>query len=183
MKKILAFSGSNSSKSINQKLVEYVGEQFTDAQVTLVDLKEYELPMYGIDTEENDGLPEAAISLKEQFDSHDAFIIAVPEHNSSFTAFFKNTIDWLSRVEMNVFQKKSILLLGTSPGPGGAGRAMTQAESVLTGYLQGVVVSKFSLPNFFANFGDEGIFNDQLASQLDEARQLFMESLNQIEKV
>ena len=92
MKKLLAFSGSSSSKSINQQLVIHVTSFVKNNKVTVIDLRDYPLPLFSIDIEENEGIPENAKKLKQLFDKHDGFIIALPEHNTSMTAFFKNMI-------------------------------------------------------------------------------------------
>ncbi len=151
MKKILAFSGSNSSQSINQRLVRFAASLVESAEVTVVNFREYEMPIYSMDREQGEGIPDAAQQLKQLFDTHDAFIISTPEHNSSFPAVFKNTIDWLSRIDMKVFAGKPIALMGTSPGPGGARGAIAHVEKVVSGYLSGRVVGTFSLPKFTHN--------------------------------
>ena len=149
MKKILTFSGSNSSKSINQALVKHVTSFVKNNKVTEIDLRDYPLPLYSLDIEENEGIPENARKLKQLFDKHDAFIISLPEHNTSMTAFFKNTIDWLSRIQMSLFNNKPILLLSASPGPGGGRSVLAQAETVLSGYLAGKVIGKLGLAKFY----------------------------------
>ncbi len=148
MKKILIFSGSNSSQSINTKLAGYIQSQFPAEKISGIDLRDYPLPIYAHDIEAEEGIPENAQKLKAVFDAHDAFIITLPEHNTSLTAFFKNTVDWLSRVEKGLFADKPILLFGTSPGPGGARNVLAHAEKVLSGYLRGKVVGTLGLPKF-----------------------------------
>lgn len=148
MKKILIFSGSNSSQSINTKLAGYIQSQVAAEKISGIDLRDYPLPIYAHDIENGEGVPENAQKLKAVFDAHDAFIITLPEHNTSLSAFFKNTIDWLSRVEMGFFADKPILLFGTSPGPGGARNVLAHAEKVLSGYLRGKVIGALGLPKF-----------------------------------
>tara|TARA_B100000809_G_C15029766_1_gene491517 strand:+ start:566 stop:952 length:387 start_codon:yes stop_codon:yes gene_type:complete len=111
MKKIIAFSGSNSSKSINQKLAVYAASLVKNCEVTVIDLRDFELPLYSIDFEETQGIPENAQKLKTIFDAHDGFIISLPENNSSFSVFFKNAIDWVSRIHMSFFDNKPITYL------------------------------------------------------------------------
>jgi NAD(P)H-dependent FMN reductase len=146
MKNILAFSGSNSSNSINQALVKYVSTLVENNKVNVISLVDYDLPLYNIDIEKNEGIPFKAKALIKLFNESDGFIISTPEHNSSIPAFFKNTIDWLSRIEKDVFKNKAILLMSTSPGPGAAKNALTHAEQIFSGYLTGNIVETFSLP-------------------------------------
>lgn len=149
MKRILAFSGSNSSRSINQKLVEYVITLVQSCEVTLINLADFPLPIFNLDIEEKEGIPEKAYELKDIFDLHDGFIIAVPEHNSSMPSFFKNIIDWLSRIEKSFFRGKPILLISTTPGPSGGHNVLPEVEKVVSGYLTGKVIGKLGFPKFF----------------------------------
>jgi len=152
MKKILAFSGSNSSTSINQQLVALASTRFEHAEVTLINLRDYVLPMYSIDREKTEGIPAEARELKALFDAHDGFLIAVAEHNLSMTAFFKNVLDWLSRIHMSFFDNKPVALLSTSPGPGGGRSALAHVKNVVSGYLSARVVSELFIPGFHQAF-------------------------------
>ena len=119
MSKILAFSGSSSAKSINQRLISHVARRLKEAEVSVIDIRDYPLPVYSIDIEQNEGIPENALKLRALFDGHDGFLIACPEHNGLPPVIFKNLVDWLSRMEGKVFQQKPVLALATSPGPRG----------------------------------------------------------------
>ncbi len=151
MKKILVFSGSNSSKSINTKIAEYAARLVAHHQVKVIDLRDYPLPIYSRDIEKNEGIPANVLALKALFDEHDGFIIALPEHNNSFSAFFKNTIDWISREHVSFFEHKPIALLAASPGPGGGRSVLAHAQKVLSGYLAGKVVGTVSVARFHQN--------------------------------
>ena len=173
MNKIIAFSGSNSKESINQKLVKYASGFVTEASVSVVNLRDYELPLYGIDLENEEGIPENALKLKKLFDENDGFIIALPEHNTSITAFFKNTIDWLSRIHMSFFEHKPIVLLATSPGPGGGRNALAHGEKILSGYMSGKVIGTQFVPQFHqttsvnAN-GEIIVIDEEIAENIEQ---------------
>ena len=49
MKKIIAFGGSNSKNSINKELAAYTANQINNVEVEVLDLNDFELPLYGID--------------------------------------------------------------------------------------------------------------------------------------
>jgi len=133
MKKILAFTGSNHSQSINQQMLTISASKIVENEVTLIDLNDYPLPIYSLDIEAK-GIPEHVINLRNILAEHDALMIATPEHNGSMPAFLKNVIDWLSRVVepgMGFFgvKDKPVLLLSTSPGAtGGATNLKNMAE-------------------------------------------------------
>jgi chromate reductase len=59
MKKILAFSGSLRNKSFNQKLLKIAAEgaRETGAQVTVISLKDFPMPLYDQDLEDGSGKP------------------------------------------------------------------------------------------------------------------------------
>lgn len=169
MKRILAFSGSNSSKSINQALVTYASSLLEKSEVTLIDLRDYEMPLFSLDLEEEIGKHENAVKLRELFEAHDGFLISLPEHNSSMSAFFKNMIDWVSRTGKGPFGGKPVLLLSASPGPGAGGRVLQAVEAMLGGFLAGNVVGSFGLGKFHDSVekNENGI---ELKDEEDQAR-------------
>ncbi|MDQ3393134.1 MAG: NAD(P)H-dependent oxidoreductase [Bacteroidota bacterium] len=173
MKKILAFSGSNSSRSINQKLLEWVIKLIKNQEVNTINLNDFPLPIFDIDLEESQGIPQKAYDLKEIFDRHEGFILAVPEHNSSMPSFFKNIIDWLSRIEKGFFREKPILLISTSPGPSGGRNVLPEVEKVVSGYLAGKVIGRLGFPKFFRIFQN----HDEEVHLKDENLELEIKSL------
>ncbi len=102
MKKILAFAGSNHSKSINQQLISYTSSLITETEVEVLDISKWNIPIYSIDMDP-DQTPDQIIELIELIYNCDGFIISSPEHNGSTPAFFKNIFDWLSRRSKTVF--------------------------------------------------------------------------------
>ena len=118
MKKIIAFGASSSETSINKQLVTYAANQFENTTVEILDLNDYEMPIFSIDKEKN-GIPKLAHDFYNKLGTADLIIISFAEHNGVYTTAFKNIFDWTSRVNMNVFQDKPMFLLATSPGPRG----------------------------------------------------------------
>ena len=94
MKKILAFGASNSRNSINKQLVTYAAGQLTDVEVLLLDLNDFEMPIYSIDREKESGIPELAQQFKQHILDADGILISFAEHNGAYTAAFKNVMDW-----------------------------------------------------------------------------------------
>ena len=131
MKKIIAFSGSNHSMSINQQLITIVAQYVKQAEVEIIDLRDYEAPLYSIDNEKATGFPSSMTALFEKMSSADGFIVASPEHNGSFPAFFKNTIDWLSRMGRKVFNDKPVVFLTASPGGRGGASLLAHLLAIM----------------------------------------------------
>jgi NAD(P)H-dependent FMN reductase len=97
--RILAFGGSLRAESFNQKLAAIAAEgaRAAGAEVTLIALRDFRMPLFDEDLEAEEGMPETARKLKTLFAEHDGLIIASPEYNSTITAALKNAIDWVSR--------------------------------------------------------------------------------------
>lgn len=180
MKKILAFAGSNSSKSINKQLLQWVTEQIKNADVKLVSLTDYDLTMYGQDLEQEVGSPQLAVDLRQVFNEHDGFIIASPEHNSMMPAVLKNTFDWLSRTKINeddsIFNDKPVLLLSTSPGGRGGATNLQNMANVLP-YWGAKIKGEYSLPNFYKEFLN-GQPNDEHQIKLNQLVDNFVKELD-----
>jgi chromate reductase len=152
--KLLAFAASSSSKSINKKLASYAASLVSDATVEILDINDYEMPLFSQDKEEILGQPDAAKAFYAKLGQADAIIISFAEHNGSYTAAYKNLFDWTSRIDQKLFQNKPMVLLATSPGPGGANTVLTAATGSAP-YFAGDVKGSLSVPSFFDNFDSE----------------------------
>ncbi|MBQ4915845.1 NAD(P)H-dependent oxidoreductase [Maribacter sp. MMG018] len=152
MKKIIAFTGSNNPDSINEKLTKYIIKEFPNRGIEFVDLKEYKLPIYSQEIEKR-GIPNKAKELFQLFTTAEGFILASPEHNGLPSAFLKNTIDWLSRIDQRFFGDKPILLISTSPGATG-GSSHLEIMGNLVQRWGGQPVGRFSLGSFQQHFNE-----------------------------
>ena len=148
MKKILAFSGSNSSKSINHLLVTYAVSLIENHEINLIDLRDYDAPIFSIDLESDEGLPKKIKDLEKLISKYDTLIIALPEHNGSMTSFFKNILDWLTRVNHQFLKNKKLLLLSTSPGKYGAKFGLEHTASILPRF-GGELIDTYNLGSFY----------------------------------
>ncbi|EDQ02749.1 NADPH-dependent FMN reductase [Shewanella benthica] len=168
--KILAFAASNSSKSINKQLATYAASLVEGAEVEILDINDYEMPIFSQDREEELGQPELAQKFFAKLGEADGIIISFAEHNGSYTAAYKNLFDWTSRIDMKVFQNKPMVLLATSPGPGGA-KSVLAAAAGSAPYFAADVKASLSIPSFFDNFDMEKgeLKNDELKQALKEA--------------
>ncbi|OUS32250.1 NADPH-dependent FMN reductase [Thalassotalea sp. 42_200_T64] len=165
--KIIALAATSSSKSVNKSLVTYAANLVEGSEVEVIDINDYELPLFSEDREAELGKPELAQQFFDKLGSGDAIMISFAEHNGSYTAAYKNLFDWASRIDQKVFQNKPMILLATSPGPGGAGSVLAAATGSAP-YFSGDVKGSFSLPNFYNNFDMETlrISNNELNAQL-----------------
>lgn len=152
--KIIAFAATNHKKSLNKQLIEYAATLLTKAQVEILDLNDYELPLYGQDKEDEIGHPALAKAFLTKIEKCDGIMISFAEHNGSYTVAFKNIFDWCSRIEPKVYQNKPMVLLATSPGSMGASSVLATAVQSAP-YFDGIVKASLSIPNFFENFDSD----------------------------
>ena len=87
--KILAFAGSTSSTSINRELVKFVLKDFQDHEINLIDLNDFDMPVFSVDREKK-GFPDEAHHFLKVIEECDAIICSLAEHNRSYSAAFKN---------------------------------------------------------------------------------------------
>ncbi len=149
--KVLAFAASSSSNSMNKKLATYAANLIPNATVEVLDINDYEMPIFSEDREKELGQPQEAKDFYQKLGNADAIVISYAEHNGSYTAAFKNLFDWTSRIDMKVYQNKPMLALATSPGPGGAKTVLTSATNSAP-HFAAKLVGSFSLPSFYDNF-------------------------------
>lgn len=166
-KKLLAFGASNSSDSINRQLAKYTASLFKNVDVDLLDLNDYEMPIYSKDRERKDGFPQLAQDFYKKIGDADFILISFAENNGNYTTAFKNILDWTSRINSKTFQEKPMLLLATSPGARGGGTVLDIAVKRMP-FQGGIVKGSFSLPSFQQNFDQEKgmISNEELDTEL-----------------
>ncbi|MGD1947931.1 MAG: NADPH-dependent FMN reductase [Croceivirga sp.] len=176
MKKVITIAGSNSQKSINKQLIQYAAKLLNEVEIITVDLNDYVLPIYGEDFEAENGIPTAVKRLDEIISSADGFIISLAEHNGSYTAVFKNTIDWLSRLDMKIWKEKPMLLMATSPGGRGGVTVLRSAEASFP-FLGAKIIKSYSLPSFYDHFKEGKVIQEQYRKELEDKIRSFSNKL------
>jgi chromate reductase len=169
MANILAFAGSARKDSLNKKLLKIIaaGAEDAGAKVTLVDLAEFEMPLFDQDLETEKGMPDKAGEFKRLMIEHDGFLIASPEYNSAFSPLLKNTLDWASRAESDdepslvAFQGKAAGIVATSPGGLGGIRGLVHLRMLLGNLGVIVMPEQQAVPNGFHAFNDDGSMSDE----------------------
>ena len=168
--RILVFGGSLRAESYNQKLASIAAEGAREAgaEVTLIALRDFRMPLFDEDLEASEGMPEAAKNLKALFASNDGLIIASPEYNSTITAALKNAIDWVSRTTspdekpLSVLTGKSAAILSASPGGYGGARSLTQLRPFLENIHITVLPDQVSVAKAYEAFDGDGNLVDPL---------------------
>jgi NAD(P)H-dependent FMN reductase len=152
--KILAFAASNNKKSINRTLAAYAASLTEGATVEVLDINDYELPIFSNDREAELGQPKLAQKFFQKIGEADALVVSFAEHNGTYTAAYKNLFDWTSRIDGKVYQNKPMLIMSSSPGPSGAASVLREAKNSAP-YFAADVKASISVPSFFDNFDVE----------------------------
>jgi NAD(P)H-dependent FMN reductase len=173
--KLLAFAASSSKNSINKHLVTYASHLLPGATVEVLDLNDYELPLFNVDRESELGHPALAKAFLLKIEQCDALIISFAEHNGAYTAAYKNVFDWCSRINTKVFQNKPMVLLSTSPGARGGASVLAAATAAVPRF-GGRVLASLSVPSFNDNFDVAAgqLKTESLDRQLREAINLLV---------
>ncbi len=170
--KILAFSGSARNGSFNQQLVQIAarGAEAAGANVTIVNLKDFPMPIFNQDLESSEGMPEHAARLKKLFIEHDAILISSPEYNSSITPLLKNSIDWVSRAAegeppLVAYQGKVAGLMAASPGGLGGLRGLVHLRAILGNIGVTVLPQQMAISAAYQAFDEQGNLRDQKSQE------------------
>lgn len=175
-RRVIAFAASSSRASINKSLVIYASGLLHDAEVELLDLNDYELPLFSVDREAELGQPELARRFFGKISNCDGIIISFAEHNGNYSAAYKNLYDWMSRIEAGVYQQKPMVLLATSPGARG-GRGVLDIALAQIPRFKGDIKASLALPGFYDYFdSDKNEVSDP------EIRKQLIETVNKLLK-
>ena len=177
MARLLFFAGSARKESMNKKLAKLAADVASQAgaDVTLVDLSDYEMPLYDGDLEATVGVPENAIKLKQLFIEHAGFFIASPEYNSSIPPLLKNTLDWISRPQSEnepsliAYRGKVAALGAVSPGGLGGIRGLVPLRLMLGNIGVTVVPSQVAIGFGGEAFDAEGELKDPSRASMLQA--------------
>ena len=167
--KIIAFAGSNSQHSINKKLATYAASLFENAEVEVLDLNDFQMPLFSVDIEKEIGQHPLAQAFLDKIATADFLVVSLAENNGNYSAAFKNLVDWSSRINGKIFQEKPMFLLATSPGARGGASVLEIAKSNFPRFNANIK-AVFSLPSFNDNFDVEKgrVSNLELDNQLKE---------------
>ncbi len=165
--KILAFAGSTRSESYNKRLIRIAvgGARAAGGEVTLIDLRDFPLPLFDGDLEAREGLPPNGRKLKDLFLWHQGLLISAPEYNSSITGVLKNTIDWVSRpcpgeAPLECFDGKVACLMSASPGALGGLRGLVHVRAILQNIRVLVLPDQIAVPRANEAFNPDGSLKD-----------------------
>lgn len=166
--RILVFAGSTRQASFNKRLARLGAERLEahGGRPTLIDLADYPMPLYDGDREAEQGLPEAALALRERLADHQGLLIASPEYNGLITPLLKNTIDWLTRPHrgdsgLALFRGRTAALVAASPGALGGLRGLVTVRQLLGNIGVTVLPDQLAVARAGEAFGEDGELVDE----------------------
>ncbi|HET6244303.1 MAG: NAD(P)H-dependent oxidoreductase [Bacteroidetes bacterium] len=174
--RILAFAGSTRKGSFNKIILKYAveGAKRAGAEVTVIDLKDYPMPLYDGDLEKEEGIPEKGKELFELMIHNHGFLIASPEYNSGVSGVLKNAIDWVSRPVPNfkplaAFDGKVAAIISASPGALGGIRGLAALRAILSNIKVIVLPNQMAVPKVNDKVDETGILRDEKKQHALEA--------------
>lgn len=182
---IIVFAASNSTQSVNQRLVKHAakilqGELAASVEIDVLDLNDYEMPIYSPEREAR-GIPQLAKDFCDKLGAADGMMISFAEHNGTYTTAFKNIFDWSSRIKKQIFQDRPVMLMATSIGPLGGQRVLAAAMGSFPNFGANIT-SNFNFGPFSEHFdiGTDCFKTAGLATELREAIVAFHDALPEI---
>ena len=177
-KKVIAFGASNNSQSINKKFATYTASQLKGIETLILDLNDFELPVYSPDIERAAGVPFNALRFSQLIQESDGIIISLAEYNGLYTSAFKNLWDWMSRLgNPKIWQDKAMFLQGTSPSKRPGSYVMKTSEYLFPLFGANIIAS-FHLPSYNHFFKDGQIVEPEQKVRFHKAIQKFQDHLN-----
>lgn len=169
MQNLLVIAGSSSLSSINLAFAKYAASHIDADSTRVLDLNDFEMPIYSEDREKDSGIPQPAQDFVAAIEASDGIVISLAEHNGTYTAAFKNVLDWASRHQQKLWSDKPMLLMATSPGGRGGTGVLAAAESYFP-RAGADLRATFSLPSYYDTFDEEnGIIDATHSETLDTA--------------
>jgi chromate reductase, NAD(P)H dehydrogenase (quinone) len=180
MAKILAFAGSLRDNAYSKRVLipAVEGARAAGAEVTVIDLRDFPMPIYNWDEHDANGFDPNALRFQGLLGEHDGFLLSSPEYNGSIPGGLKNAIDWASRrsekYEMvEVFKGKHAGIITSSPGSFGGLRCLVHLRAVLS--MMGVYVHPIEIAVTFV--GQK--FDGESGAMTDEKTKAFLATLGE----
>ena len=168
--KILAFSASVRTGSLNTRLIRLIAHKLTamGVEVDLADFHEFDMPLYDGNLEAAEGVPEGTRKLAERIRGADGIVVSSPEFNHGVAAPLKNAVDWLSRIKPPPTVGKPYFIASAAPSMVGGWRGVIALMPSLTYLGMWVSPDTFCLAQANKAFNqDGGLVDETLDKMLD----------------
>ena len=154
MLKLIAIVGTNSKRSTNRQLLQYMQKHFADkAEIELVEIKD--IPVFNKPADKQ--LPAEILEIAAKIEASDGVIIGTPEYDHSIPAVLMSALAWLS-YGIYPLLNKPIMITGASYGTLGSSRAQLQLRQILNApeIKANVLPDEFLLSHSLQSFNTSG---------------------------
>lgn len=174
MEKFIGLVGTNSDKSTNRTLLQFIQKHFSDkAEIEIVEIRD--LPVFN--KPEDKQIPAEAQAIADKIDAADGVIISTPEYDHAVPASLINALNWLS-YGVFPFVDKPVMITGASYGTLGSSRAQMHLRQILDSpELKARIMpsSEFLLGHSLQAFDEENNLKNQ--DQVEQLEGLFEDFL------
>lgn len=167
---VVTIPGSLRSGSYNRKLLK-LAEQFLEQHVEMdrIDLKDFPLPPYDQDIQDQSGVPKEAEELKDRIRAGHGVLVSVPEYNWGMSGMYKNVFDWTTRGKNQPWSGKVVGMMGASDGPWGTWRATPMYRQMYSSMNAIILPQSFNLPNAQKVWDESGkLLDDKLPARVEK---------------
>lgn len=127
MLKFIGLVGTNSKRSTNRQLLQYMQKHFADkADIELIEIKD--LPLFNKPADMQ--VPDSVKEIAAKIEASDGVIIGTPEYDHSIPAVLMSALAWLS-YGIYPLLRKPVMITGASYGTLGSSRAQLQLRQIL----------------------------------------------------
>ncbi|WP_394405303.1 NADPH-dependent FMN reductase [Streptococcus sp. 20-1249] len=125
--KLVAIVGTNSARSTNRKLLQFIKKHFSNvADINILEIKD--LPAFNEPEDKIAPAPVAEFSAKIL--EADGVIIATPEYNHTIPAPLASALEWIAYTSRALINKP-VMIVGVSPGSLSSSRAQAHLRQIL----------------------------------------------------
>ena len=154
MLKLIAIVGTNSKRSTNRQLLQYMQKHFAEkAEIELVEIKD--IPVFNKPADKQ--VPIEILEIAAKIEEADGVIIGTPEYDHSIPAVLMSALAWLS-YGIYPLLNKPIMITGASYGTLGSSRAQLQLRQILNApeIKASVLPDEFLLSHSLQSFNPSG---------------------------
>jgi len=171
--RILVTSGSTRRESVHSLLARSVADELArrGRDHLLVSLGDHDMPIYHGDHEAEHGVPLTAHELADLLRGSGGLLVASPEYNGAFSPLLKNSIDWVTRIDMGVLRDTFVGLMAASPGRGGGRRGLAMVRTWFENMRLIVATTELSIPQVNDHLTGDGTavaFDRKTAAAISE---------------
>src|SRR5574344_1684268 len=146
-------ASSNNNLKLSLKFQELAKELNIDTEI--INLVDYNLPLYSTNEEEKNGIPESVLDLATKIMDLKAFIVVAPEYNGVMPPVLNNAMAWTSRATKNWRDAFNDIVVALATHSGGGGQKGLQAMRIMFQHLVANILAREILTTYEKQLNDD----------------------------